>query len=374
MKNNSSFKNFSFIAIGRVVSIALQAVFYLVFAALLEPESYGHLNYIIALAGAFALVSRFGMGYSITVAQSKEDSNLSDQINTLALVTTSLASVLLIAIDVYAAILCLGMSFFIMNQQNLLGLKKYKTFMMNEFLKNGLLIITIPIIFYFFFEIPGIVLGMAISGLVGSSTFFTKLKIQSFSNIRNHLPVLFHNFGVDASISFPRMLDKLIIAPLFGFFIVGIYQLNFQILFALEALPVALHSFLLSEESAGKTHKKLEILVLIAAIGVTILSVIFAPYFVKEFFPKYEEGIFSLQIMVLSIIPLTVSSIFSAKLQAKESTKIGYSAIVRIGTLFVLIVILGTLYDIVGLSMAVLISTILNTIFLFFLYHRMSNY
>jgi len=77
--------------------------------------------------------------------------------------------------------------------------------------------------------------------------------------------------------------------------------------------------------------------------------------------------------MVLSIIPLTISSIFSAKLQAKESTKIGYSAIIRIGTLLALIAVLGTFYDLVGLSLAVLLSIVLNTIFLVFIYRKMAR-
>ena len=38
---------FSFVMIGRAVSSGLQALFYLIFAALLDPQSYGDLNYLI---------------------------------------------------------------------------------------------------------------------------------------------------------------------------------------------------------------------------------------------------------------------------------------------------------------------------------------
>ena len=48
MTLSNSFKNFSYIGVGRVTGIILQAIFYLIFAALLEPESYGELTYIIA--------------------------------------------------------------------------------------------------------------------------------------------------------------------------------------------------------------------------------------------------------------------------------------------------------------------------------------
>ena len=72
MEKNKSFKNFSYIGIGRLVAIVLQAIFYLLFASLLGPESYGQLSVIIAFAGAFAAISGFGLHHTITVFQAKK--------------------------------------------------------------------------------------------------------------------------------------------------------------------------------------------------------------------------------------------------------------------------------------------------------------
>lgn len=55
-------------------------------------------------------------------------------------------------------------------------------------------------------------------------------------------------------------------------------------------------------------------------------------------------------------------------MQAVESSKVGYSAIVRIGSLLILLSVLGNAYGLIGFSLSVLISSILNTIFLYFLY------
>ena len=372
MGQNSTVKNFSFITLGRVAAIGLQAVFYLIFAALLEPESYGILNYIVAIAGTFALVSRFGLNYTIIVYQAKKNLTLSDQVNTLVAITSSIAGLILIPINVFAALLSVASSFFIMNQSNLAGLQQYKAQMLNALLKNATLLI-IPFLLYFILEIPGIVLGMAICNFIGSIHFFRNLKIKPFLNLLNNYKVLIHNFGVDASYNLPRMVDKLVIVPLLGFFVVGIYQFNMQILFALEILPVALHFFLLSEESKGERHKKLSYLVILGSIALAITAMLLSPFFVMTFFPNYSEGIPSLQILVFTIIPLSMSSIFSAKLQASESTKIGYSALVRIGILLTLIALLGEAFGLVGLSIAVLISVIINTIFLAILYLKTKN-
>ena len=93
----------------------------------------------------------------------------------------------------------------------------------------------------------------------------------------------------------------------------------------------------------------------------------------ETFFPKYSEGIPSLQIMMISLIPLTIGAVFNAKLQAQESTRVGFSAIVRIGTLLFLIVFLGNYYGLMGISFAVLLSTIFYVIFLFILYTKAKN-
>jgi len=370
MNGNKSLREISFVTIGSVVSRALQAIFYLIVATLLEPELYGEMSYLIAIAGTFSLFSRFGLNQTITVYQAKEKVNLSNQINVLAAITSVGAAIVLLFINEYAAILCLGLSFFVMNQHNLLGLKKYKRGMFYAITK-GLLILAVSLPLFYVFDIPGILLGLAISNFIASFDFIKSLrKIQSFNLVKQNFKVIFHNFGVDVSTNLPRIVDKLLIAPLFGFFFVGIYQFNMQILFALEILPIVLYTFLLSEESSGKEHKKIIMLMLIGSVLLTIVSVSIAPIVIENWFPKYIEGIFPLQILVISLIPLSITSIFSAKLQAKESTNVGLSAIVRIGSLLGLIALLGNLYGLLGLSLAVLLSVCVNAIFMGILYKK----
>jgi len=103
------------------------------------------------------------------------------------------------------------------------------------------------------------------------------------------------------------------------------------------------------------------------------LAIFISPFFINEFFQKYSLGIPSLQILVIAIIPLTISSILNAKLQSKESTIVGYSAIVRIGSMLILIPILGGMFDLIGLSLAVLLSIIFYTISLCIIYKKSSN-
>ena len=373
MNDKEPLRNISFVTIGNVVSTGLQAIFYLLIATLLEPELFGEMSFIIAIAGTFSLFSRFGLNQSVTVYQAKKNATLSNQINVLAAITSGGASIVLLFINEYAAILCLGLSFFIMNQHNIWGLKKYKRGMFYAITK-ALLILAVSIPLFYVFEIPGILIGLAISNFIASFDFMKSLrKIQSFNLVKQNFNVIIHNFGVDVSTNLPRIVDKVLIAPLFGFFFVGIYQFNMQILFGLEILPIVLHTFLLSEESSGKVHKKIISLVVIGTVLLTIISIFLAPIVIESWFPKFSEGVFPLQILLISLIPLSFTSIFSAKLQAKESTKVGLTAIIRIGSLLGLIALLGNLYGLLGLSLAVLLSICVNTIFLGILYYKEKN-
>jgi len=184
MEKNSSSKNFTFIGIGRFVTIILQALFYLLFAALLDPESYGSLNVILALAGSFSIISRFGLNISMQVYQAKSNSEITKKINTLFVILTSTAALILIFIDSLAAILCIALSFYVMTQQNFLGLFQYKKFMINSILKSSLFFI-IPILLYFVLEIPGILLGMAIVSIGASIPYIKGIKFSSLHKLKN---------------------------------------------------------------------------------------------------------------------------------------------------------------------------------------------
>ena len=368
MKQNRASTNFSHIGIGRFVALFLQALFYLLFAKLLEPDIYGELNVILALAGTFSTISRLGLGFTLQVYQSKKESELSDRVKTLFLLSSGAASVILLSIDVFAALLCFGMSLFIMYQHNLLGLLEYKKYMIISILRSGLFFI-IPILLYFVLGIPGIVLGMAIASIVPSILFFKNFKFKSFTNLKSRYRPIIQNFMVESS-GLTVMLDKLLISSLFGFFIVGVYQFNLQIMLALQVLPGVLSSYLITEESRGEHHKKISYLVILCSVVVAILIIIFSPVLVNAFFPKYLEGIFSLQIMVLSIIPQTFASILTAKLLSKESTKVGFVSLIHVGSLLALITVLGQFYGMEGLALAILFSTIITTVFLYWLYRK----
>jgi len=362
-------RDFSFVLFGRFFSSGMFAIFSLVFATLLDPEIFGKLSYSIAIAAFVSIISRFGLNYSIVIYQAKKNTELSGSINLFALILIVISALILSTIDILASILSVSFSLSIMYFQNLLGLKNYKRYFWLSIIR-GILIIIVPLIFYYYFDLFGILLGLSLGYLITGFQFFSllKRKVQLIELVKNNFRMFSHNFGVDVSTNLVRYVDKLLIVPILGFTTTGLYQFNIQILFGLEIIPLALHGFLLSEESSGKSHKKIQLIVIFASIIIVIVTIIFSPVIIETLFIKYVDGISSLQIVIIALIPLSFAAILNAKLQSMESKKIGYSAFVRIGSLLILIPIFGQNYGLNGLSLAYLISAILYVIFLIVLF------
>jgi len=98
------------VGIGRIITIAFQALFYLVIAALLDPEVYGELFVILALAGTFSIVSLFGLNISMQVYSAKKNYEITNQITTLFIILTTAAALILLTINPIAAFLCITIS------------------------------------------------------------------------------------------------------------------------------------------------------------------------------------------------------------------------------------------------------------------------
>ena len=141
-----------------------------------------------------------------------------------------------------------------------------------------------------------------------------------------------------------------------------------QILTAMELIPRSLYLFLLSDGSNSEQNKKISFLIIITSALIAIVTIFIAPFVIGQLFPNFSDGILSLQILVVSIIPLSISSILYAKMQSSESTIVGFSGIIRIGTLIIFIFTLGAYFELVGMSLAVLFSSTINLVFLLILY------
>jgi len=180
IKKRTLLGNFSKVLTGRVIATGLGSLFYMVFAAILQPEAYGELAYLIAIAATFGAVSRFGLNLSVEVNQAKKNSELTNQLNILAFILILGGSIVLLFIDPLLSLLAFVQSFFVMEQFNLLGQKRYKKFR-NLAIIRSIFLIFIPLVLFQLWEIPGIILGISIANSVSVYFFVRRLKMDALS-------------------------------------------------------------------------------------------------------------------------------------------------------------------------------------------------
>ena len=107
----------------------------------------------------------------------------------------------------------------------------------------------------------------------------------------------------------------------------------------------------------------IQIVIIISAI-ISVLGVFLSPLVIPNFFPKYVDAGVAIQIMSLSIIPTTITTICTSRLLSKEKSKL-----VLIGNILGLIIIilgiliLGSMYGTMGIAMSFVLASILKAVY-----------
>ena len=116
-------------------------------------------------------------------------------------------------------------------------------------------------------------------------------------------------------------------------------------------------------DSQGKENKKLKKFTLVVSIIFAVVGSLVSPYIIPTIFPEYIEVIDVIQIISFSIIPMTLTKIFSSKLLGQENNKqIVYSKIVSMATFVIGILLLSPEFGIFGLAISYLLSTIFEAV------------
>jgi O-antigen/teichoic acid export membrane protein len=245
---------------------------------------------------------------------------------------------------------------------------------------------------YYIFGINGVLLGYGISLLLFSFGFIrdyakhdrsalvpilnpdTKKisEFLSFRIIKSKSRFIMHAYLTTIAQSLTTYADKLIIAPIFGFSTLGMYQIGFQFLVFLAVIPVSLTQYLIPQESSGVERKGVRKVGLLLSVLFATLLYFILPIVVESFFPAYVEAIPSAQIMIIGVIPMTLTAIINAKLLGNEkSIFVVIGSVVFLSSLFALLYTLGSVYQLIGLAVALLTSLSLQSLTVFALSSRL---
>ncbi|MGQ9723536.1 MAG: lipopolysaccharide biosynthesis protein [Candidatus Jordarchaeum sp.] len=186
-----------------------------------------------------------------------------------------------------------------------------------------------------------------------------------FREIRAKLIFTLHTWGMNLAQASRTVLDKIVIGLFFGLLFLGTYNLAFQFLMIFLVIPQSLLKYLLPEKSSGSTRREVELIGILAAVLITILGILLAPYFIQWLFPDFTESIPTTQVISLAVLPAAIASIKSSVLLSEERSKIvlvGYVAALVVDILGILL--LGRIFQAIGFAAAFLISQVVLAVIL----------
>ncbi|MGI0012675.1 MAG: lipopolysaccharide biosynthesis protein, partial [Nitrososphaera sp.] len=357
-------KGFFQVSTGHFVAAVLSGIFWIGLASIMAIDSYGELNYYLSIASILATVSILGLNTAVTNFLSK-GVDLRAQANFIVLVSNLviLPFLFVFVSHLPTMLLFVGLSFFTMSYAEVLGKREYKKFAIMVIAQRALQI-GLSLILYYLIGADGIIIGYAVSTMAFAFNFFRSIRSfkSNLSNMKQKIVFAIHSYIFALSSSVTNNVDKLLIGPLFGFSILGLYQMSFQFLLFLSILPMSMFQFLLSRGGRAITMKFGLIAMLLAA-GIAAMFHLTVPTIISSYFPHFHESIWSAQIIVVGIIPMTLSSIVASTLLSKEnSSPVLLAAISYIAALTGLVLLLGQSMGLAGLAIAIVASLTIQSV------------
>ena len=345
---------------------SISAIFWFSLASLINPEEYGKIHYFLGIAGMAQLLSLISTTNALQVYVAKNIKIHSTLffISIIAGIVSSLV-VFLFFSRTDTSLLVLGYIIFELSNGFLLGKKLFSNYA-KFFLTQKILTVIFGFGLYFTFGVDGIIFGLVLSYvpyiwiLVNE---FRNTRID-FSLLKPRKGFLINNYGINISGAVGGQMDKLIIAPILGFELLGNYALAMQIMPLFSSLlPTTVFKYLLTQDSSGKNTKNLKKNTIFASVGLATFGIVILPMIIPILFPNYIDTVIAIQIISVSIIPGTIGIFYDSKLLSIEKSKflvigkgIGFFTVIS-G-----FVILGPIYGIIGLAVTLVVSSCLQTL------------
>ena len=164
---------------------------------------------------------------------------------------------------------------------------------------------------------------------------------------------------------FGGQIDKLILAPLLGFSLLGNYSLALQIFTILVIFSSIVFKYLLPQDASGVSNRNLKKITIIVAIGISIFGILVLPKLITLFFPKFVGAVDAIAIMSIAVIPEAITVLYSSKMLGKEKSKFVLIAkLLDYAIVIIGFILLGPILGIVGLAIIVVIAITTQASFL----------
>ena len=361
-------KDLASIGFANIVGSGISAIFWLYLASVIEPAEYGEIHYFIAIAALAQIISLIGSSNVLTVYTAKKIKIQATFffISILAAVASTIV-IIVIFFRFDVGLLVLGYIIFELVNAVLLGRKAYTEYS-KYFLTQKTLMVILGIGFYYLIGFDGILYGFVLSFVPYIALIFREFKETKidFSLLKSRKGFIANNYAMGLSGRMGSTIDKLIVAPLLGFMLLGNYSLALQLFVILYMIPMIIYKYLLPQDASGKPNNKLRQTAVLTSVGIAVLGVVLFPHIIPNFFPKFIETIDAIQIMSIAIIPATISLLYTSKFLGLEKSKfVLISKIIATSILIVGFIIFGPIFGIIGLASVFVFTSTFEASFLF---------
>lgn len=326
-------QGFGHVAIGQTAATVLGTAFWLILPVILHPIAYGHLAWLVSIATLVSAFCVLGLGTTIATYYPKEENKrlLSTSVF-LVFVSSGVggvvtAVVLNLWVESFFAglvgLLVVALSIFSMAFYWELGRREYEKYMWTWVGVRAASLI-LPLAFYFIWgSVAGLLGGLVVAYFIFGTWVLRYLIIGfDFGEVSRKLGFSIRAWGSNLGAASLNFLDKILIGALFPMGILGVYQFGYRIFLLLGIVPNTLFFYLLPEKSGGGEAKKVESVGVLLSIGLAFSTFFLAPFITSHVFPGFPEGIDTIRIMGLAIIPVTLTRIKSSELFSRERADI----------------------------------------------------
>ena len=351
-----------------IVGSVISGLFWLYIASQVNPDVFGELIYFISIAGLAQLVSLIGSSNALTVYTAK-NVKIQSTLFLISLLATaiSLATITIFYNRIDAGLLAVGFVLFSLVNSVILGNKlfvKYSKLVLSQ----KILTLILGLGLYFVFDVYGIIYGLALSYIPHLVIFvkeFSRTKID-FTLLKTRRGFIINNYVMNLTAGLGGTVDKLIIAPVLGFALLGNYSLAAQMLTMMMMFSAVVYKYLLPLDASGESNKKIRQIALVISIIIAILGVTILPNVIDWLFPKFIDAKDAIQIMSLGVVPGTVSILYGSKFLGMEKSKIVMiTKLVSLGIVIGGFLYFGPIYGTVGLAWIIVTALTWESIFLF---------
>jgi len=366
-----NFKGLTTIGTATFVSSGLGGLFWFYMASLMGTEAYGQISYFLAIGIIGSRISLLGFANTMMVYSAK-GVKIQPPIYLIAILGSVITSLILFFVflyDVGISLYVIGFVTFTLITSDLLGRKQYKNYA-KYLISQKIILIILSVSLYHLIGLTGVILGIAISFLPYSFVIYKEFKNTKidFSLIRSRAKFITNSYANDLTGVFGGYLDKLLIAPILGFALLGNYQLGIQFMLVFEIIPIMFYQYLLPKDARNESNTNLKKAIMLISVILCIVAIISSPVVIPILFPEFTEAVPVIQILSIAIIPFTATTILTSKFFGNEKTRfVLIGSVILVSVQVPSIIGLSLLYGINGAAIGVLLGLTCQAIYLIFI-------